>query len=348
MTVGKTIGLKVALALGGNLLIRNSPRDCLTTILFHSFTFNEEPLTQARERLKIQCEWLKSNYHPLTLSAATEGVREGNLPKKSLLITIDDAHLDILEVFDIFESFELPVAIFVCAGWSANASQPEAATVLAGLVSDLEWYEGPDRELSFPCGTLNVLRDKWRRRETVTELIKNRDNWRPYLAQIVEELNSCRPARRRNFCNWQELIELQNLGVEIGCHSVSHMNLAEADQTRLRFEIMEAREILVAKFGRSEVFAYPFGGPADFSQTTSETLRQAGFRCAFLTRSDFASGRENPLELPRIPLPDRPMSLSEFRARVGGGGVVIANMRNYMHPYSRKINDRGPDKQSLR
>jgi peptidoglycan/xylan/chitin deacetylase (PgdA/CDA1 family) len=340
MTVGKTIGLKVALALGGNLLIRNSPRDCLTTILFHSFMFNEEPLTQARERLKIQCDWLKSNYRPLTLTAATEGVRGGSLPKNPLLITIDDAHLDILDVFDIFQSFELPITIFVCAGWSANASQPEDATVLAGLVSDLEWYEGPDRELTFPCGSLKIQGDKWRRRDTVTSLIENRDSWRPYLAQVVTELNSWRPARRRNFCNWQELIELQKLGVEIGCHSVSHMNLAEADQARLRFEIMEAKEILVTKFGRSEVFAYPFGGPDSFSQTTSDTLKQAGFRYAFLTRSDFASEKDNPLELPRIPLPDRRLSFSEFRARVGGGGVVIANMRNYMHPNSRKIDDR--------
>jgi len=340
MTIAKTIGLKIALTVGGNLLLRNSPSDCLTTILFHNFTFREEPLSRARERLKHQCDWLKSNYSPMTLTAATEGLRGGNVPTKPLLITIDDAHIDILEVFDIFQSFDLPIAIFVCAGWCANASQPEDDTVLAGLVSDLEWYSGPEKELLFPCGRLEIQRDKSSRREVVTGLIRNRSNWQPYLGQLVEKLHSSRAVTRRNFCNWQELIELQKLGVEFGCHSVSHMNLAEADTSRLEFEIFEARRILVAKFGKCEAFAYPFGVPGAYSEKTLETLKQAGFSVAFLTRPDFASGKENPYELPRISLPDRPLSFDEFRARVGGGGVVISNVRDYVgHIFGKSIND---------
>lgn len=330
MTVLKTIAFRTALALGGNLLMPNSPRDCLTTILFHHFAFAGEPLTHAREKLKYQCDWLKKTYSPMTLTEATEGLRVGNLPNRSLLITIDDAHLGVLDVFDIFQSFDLPITIFVCAGWSANASQPENDTMLARAVTDLEWYSGPEKELLFPCGSLSIQSEKRRRRETVKQLLKNQDDWLPYLEQILQELNSHRPIARRTFCNWQELVELQNCGVDIGCHSVSHINLGEADKSRAEFEICEAKRILVAKFGKCEVFAYPFGGPGSFSRTTSEILNQAGFRFAFLTRSDFASGKDDPYELPRIPLPDPPLSLVEFRARVGGGGVVIANVRDYI------------------
>ncbi len=330
MTVLKTIAFRTALAFGGNLLMRNSPHDYLTTILFHKFKFDEEPLGRARERLKSQCDWLQKNYTPLTLTAATESLRVGDLRNRPLLVTIDDAHLDILDVSDIFRSFDLPITIFVCAGWCANASPAEDDTALARAVTDLEWYSGPEKELLFPCGRLMIQPDRQRGRETVKYLLKNHEDWRPYLGQVIQELNSSRPIGRRTFCNWQELVELQNFGVAMGCHSVSHTNLGEADKSRAEFEICEAKRILVAKFGKCEVFAYPFGGPGSFSRTTSEILKQAGFRFAFLTHSDFATGKEDPHELPRIPLPDPPLSLIEFRARVGGGGIVIANVRDYI------------------
>jgi peptidoglycan/xylan/chitin deacetylase (PgdA/CDA1 family) len=330
MTILRTAGLSIALAMGGKLLLRNSPRYCLTTVLFHKFTFDGESLAKARDRLKYQCEWLKKNYSPMTLTAATDGLSAGRLPNMPLLITIDDAHIDTLDVFDIFRTFELPIAIFVCAGWCANASPAEDDTKLAGLVSDLEWYSGPEKELSFPCGRLKIQRDKRHRREMITSLIKDREKWKPFFEEIVRELRSNRPARPRNFCNWQELIELQRCDVEIGCHSVSHMNLAESDESRAEFEICEAKKILSSKFGECGTFAYPFGIPGSFSTLTSETLKRAGFQFAFLTRSDFATGREDPHELPRISLPDRPLALAEFRARVGGGGIVIANLRNYI------------------
>ena len=87
-------------------------------------------------------------------------MRDGALSGKPLLITIDDAHLDTLDVFDIFQSFDLPLAIFVCAGWTAGASAIEVDTALARLASDIEWYYGPERELVFPCGALDLSRDK--------------------------------------------------------------------------------------------------------------------------------------------------------------------------------------------
>src|ERR1043165_7667590 len=136
MTFLTTAALRFAL-LGRNLTSK-SPYHCLTTVLFHNFMFEGEHLEQCRERLKRQCEWLKRNYNAITLSDATEALH--NRLTTPLLITLDDACIDIFDVFDIFKSLELPIVIFVCAGWSANASSLDDDTALAGLLSDLEWY----------------------------------------------------------------------------------------------------------------------------------------------------------------------------------------------------------------
>lgn len=334
----KAIAPQIALALGGKYMLRNSPDDCLTTVLFHKFVFNDESVDQARERLKIQCDWLRRNFTPLNLAAAYEAIKIDRLPPRALLITIDDAHVDVAKVADVFESFNLPIIVFVCAAWCADVSQPDDDTALAQLVSAIEWYNGPPNLLRFPCGTLELRLEKSDKREMIDSIIANHEVWRPYLSRALEAVNSYRLNRQRRTCTWQELTDLHKRGVEVGCHSVTHMNLAEASQTRLAFEIHESKRILIDKFGRCDGFAYPFGVPGSFSPTTSEALTQAGFPFAFITRSDFASSKANWHELPRIALPDRALSFGEFRARIAGGGVVISNMRDYSTSFIRKAN----------
>jgi hypothetical protein len=106
--------------------------------------------------------------------------------------------------------------------------------------------------------------------------------------------------------------------------------LGQADQPRAEFEIFEAKRILTFKFGNMDAFAYPFGGHGSYSDATSELVKRAGFRLAFLTHSDFADREDDHFRLPRIALPNRPMALAEFRARVGGGGIVLAKVRDYV------------------
>ena len=82
----------------------------LTTILFHRFFFGDEAAETSRDRLKRQCEWLRKHFTPVDLNAVKGGLKESKLPPRPLLVTIDDAKIEILRVADIFAAFELPVA----------------------------------------------------------------------------------------------------------------------------------------------------------------------------------------------------------------------------------------------
>ena len=308
----------------------NSRATCLTTILFHRFFFDEEPVEKGRDRLKRQCEWLRKNYTPMSLPAALKGLRVGQFPSRPLLITMDDALIDILEVRDIFESFELPITIFVCVGWCENASSRDSSqdSQVARLVTMLEWYEGPDKDLEIDSGRVRVRLHRGQRDVTIDQLLANQTELRPHLPHILAQLSEVtRRNSRRNVCTWDELIDLHATGTHIGCHSVSHVNLGAASPTRMAFEIIVARRILEAKFGECPVFAYPFGTPGSFTCLTAAELEKAGFQFAFLTHSDFADKNTDPFELPRIALPDRSISYVEFCVRVAGAGVALRKIR---------------------
>jgi peptidoglycan/xylan/chitin deacetylase (PgdA/CDA1 family) len=311
----------------------NSREKCLTTILFHRFFFNEEPVERGRDRLKRQCEWLRKNYTPMTLKAATKGLRIGCFPKRSLLVTIDDALVDILDVKDIFESFELPITIFVCVGWCADASSADLNddTLLACIVNMFEWYEGPDREVDIDHGRLKLKLCRAQRDRVIDLILANQKELRPHFGHILAQLYKVTNRNgKRIVCTWDELTDLKVSGADIGCHSISHVNLGNASPTRMAFEITEARRILEAKFRECAAFAYPYGCPGTFNDSTTAALNNAGFHFAFLTHSDFAGGDTDPYHLPRIALPDRSMSHVEFCARVAGSGVAYRKARELL------------------
>jgi peptidoglycan/xylan/chitin deacetylase (PgdA/CDA1 family) len=309
------------------LQLLNLAGNRLTTILFHRFFFEEESAERSRDRLKRQCEWLRSHFSPLSLESATGAFQSDQLPPKPLLITIDDAKIELLRVADIFAAFDLPISIFVCVGWSAKESLDEDSSV-ARLVNQIEWYAGAPKTIDTNRGKIAVGASKLETRKAVDLILSDTGGPQPDFEAILSILRNEQGGHdRRVTCSWAELADLKRSGASIGGHSVSHVNLAEASPLRMKFEIAETRRILAGKFDTCEVFAYPYGMSNTFSAATTKQLSQQGFRYAFLTHSDYPDSETDPLHLPRISMPDRAMSHPEFCVRASGVGVLYRKLK---------------------
>jgi peptidoglycan/xylan/chitin deacetylase (PgdA/CDA1 family) len=325
MTSIKNLAVRAAFFAGIPRWLTNSPEACLTTVLFHRFIYTRESMTTARDRLKRQCEWLSARYTPITLSKSIRALHGEGLPTRPLLITIDDALIDLLEFVDIFQAFEFPITVFACAGWCAEDSAPDADTFLARTVNKLEWYNGQNKAISVDGGRLAINLDRENMGATIDDLLAKRNDWSPYLDAVLGQLGENTELENgRKCCSWDELFDLSKTGAQIGSHSVSHVRLGEASPTRIAFEIVEAQRILKKTFGSCAAFAYPYGMRGTYNQSTTAVLMQAGFDIGFLTVAGFAGAGTDPFHVPRIALPDRPLEFEEFRARVGGGAVVLA------------------------
>jgi peptidoglycan/xylan/chitin deacetylase (PgdA/CDA1 family) len=85
---------------------------------------------------------------------------------------------------------------------------------------------------------------------------------------------------------WEQLAELHKEGVEIGSHTISHIDLrtvhgrsSEAYEQWLHDEIVESRHTIEkATGGRCIVFAYPAGG---WNQKVRDVVKEAGYEAAF-------------------------------------------------------------------
>jgi len=115
------------------------------------------------------------------------------------------------------------------------------------------------------------------------------------------------------YLTWVQLDELVRSGWEIGSHSVNHEHLAELDDTKLKFELTVAKQVLESRLNLDVVsLAYPFG---NYNDKVIAGAEAAGYKIAFTTNRGWANSKVSPFTLNRIYCYAN-MGLTEFKRRL--------------------------------
>jgi peptidoglycan/xylan/chitin deacetylase (PgdA/CDA1 family) len=119
------------------------------------------------------------------------------------------------------------------------------------------------------------------------------------------------------YCSAADLRALDDAGMLLGAHTVSHPVLSRLPEADQRAEIRDSFDRLAAVVGGldARLFAYPFGGPETFTGTTASLLADAGCDAAFTTvsdRIDAATLADRPLALPRRDCNEFPHGAASF------------------------------------
>jgi len=130
---------------------------------------------------------------------------------------------------------------------------------------------------------------------------------------------------------WDQLAEMRDAGVEIGCHSYTHQNLkgkaakSAAEVKRLgyegwlRKEIVESKQLLESRLGiKVSTFAYPEGS---YNEKAREVVKEGGYEAAFVTygqRNGFSSPSFDVIGRYAIEA-GKPKTFQTAMAMIGGG-----------------------------
>lgn len=118
------------------------------------------------------------------------------------------------------------------------------------------------------------------------------------LARRIEEAAPAPAPSIDRFMSWPQIEEMARHGVTFGAHTVNHEILTRMDAAGARAEVAGSRAMLDARLaGMGAFFAYPNG---DFDAGVADIVREAGFDCAFTTRSGRVRAGDDPWTLPRI------------------------------------------------
>lgn len=123
---------------------------------------------------------------------------------------------------------------------------------------------------------------------------------------------------------WDEIREVEAMGVAIGAHGLTHAGLAPLREEVQGHEISECAALLEGMLGhRVEALAYPYGTSADYTETTKRLVQGRGFKYAVTNHYGINTPGTDRWALRRIWI-DATDSMGMFKAKVEGRLDVLA------------------------
>jgi peptidoglycan/xylan/chitin deacetylase (PgdA/CDA1 family)/folate-dependent phosphoribosylglycinamide formyltransferase PurN len=99
----------------------------------------------------------------------------------------------------------------------------------------------------------------------------------------------------------EEVRALPSLGIEVGAHTVNHVNLGEVPAAVARVEANESRSQLEAILGSSVAcFSFPFGRLQNISEEARTVVKAAGYDAMFSAHGGFVQGGTDLFDIPRL------------------------------------------------
>jgi peptidoglycan/xylan/chitin deacetylase (PgdA/CDA1 family) len=252
--------------------------DFLSIVNYHYFS-NEptegDDLEVSFQTIEQQIRTLKDEYSLLPCVPGLDSLfmqQGGELRTPVVILTIDDADCNILQLVPILEKYQVPITIFVPVGFCLDGES------LDGLRS---------RCLHF--GIFNLLNkaeghERYNLENCFNEVMGlNIDQLKELLDKMLIEAGSGQdPLTERKLLNVKDLEEISRHElVTLASHSMSHVRLALLPDKWLKWEIGQSIDYIKGWGGEGEVFSYPYGNKGSFNGDTQKVLEEKGVKYAF-------------------------------------------------------------------
>jgi peptidoglycan/xylan/chitin deacetylase (PgdA/CDA1 family) len=268
------------------------------------------------QRLAQHLEVLRTDYRPAPLAELTDALVDGGLVDRSVAVTFDDGYAGVLHwAQPLLENAMIPATAFITAGFLGGDREfwwEELDSLLPsdGAVPPTLEIEAAGTRFSWkePGRLRRRLRRTSRRLQLYVELFRAVRRLDPADRRFfLDEIAAATGLERTLRPDHRPLTpaELRELGsqslIEIGAHTVSHPVLSTLSASEQRDEIVRSKELLEELLGqRVESFAYPHGGPLDYTHESVLAARQAGFARACANVPALVRDGVDPFQLPRF------------------------------------------------
>ncbi len=251
---------------------------------------------------------LTSRYNVLRLEDAVRALADGTaLPANAVSITFDDGYADNLAAARMLARYGASATFYLTTGcidgrlpfWPSELRELVHSVTAPSIT--LEPGDGRRVEISLNAGERGqVIR-------LISQLFKSRSI--PDRERMREALRrqAGSPAYISPMLTWTEVAELQQLGMTIGGHTVTHPNLPSAGLDAAVAEIAGCRADIQQALGIDvKMFSYPNGGAERYvTPDLQRAVRGAGFDAATTSSNGFATRQSDLFALERVQVAHR-------------------------------------------
>jgi len=282
--------IKLAMKLGGLQLAKFITRKTPRIFMYHSFSEHEVAGAVSKEKLEWQMGEIKKNFNPITLLELSTLISSNKpVPNNTIVITIDDGYKNFYDIaYPILKRYNVPATFFVTTGFINGDLwlwPDQLKWLLKQSSSALKKVTLSNQEFSL-AGTFQqnwqVMNDFFL---SVTDELKHN-----CIQSLAEQLSIVLPTnapKQYEACTWQQLQEMQDWGVEIGGHTVTHPSLGQINNQQAESEIMGCLQEINKQLGeRKRTFCYPNGAPNDYNEKIKKIVKVSGFVSAVTAFND--------------------------------------------------------------
>ena len=253
--------------------------------MYHRFTESETAGLCSRNTFLKQVRYIRHNYRALTLAELASCIKKQKpVPANAVVITVDDGYEDFYRfAYPILKEEGVPATFFVATGFVNRDLW--LWTDQVGWLLRKEFVVPESKQISgfnVKPGRYDNVRRLSLRNALLAHLLTIPDDEKH---ECIAELSNitCRPLPTESpeefaAVTWQQLQEMQDNGIEIGGHTVTHPSLGQVDYARAKQEIVGCMSDLTENLGdRPRTFCYPNGMPSDFQSFLPGLIADAGF-----------------------------------------------------------------------
>lgn len=263
-------------------------------LMYHRFSEQAAPGCTSRDAFAAQLQYLRQYHTVTTLYDVVAALRAGRkVPRNAVILTIDDGYEDFYQVaFPLLREFELVATLFVTTGFVSGEQWlwpdkvdwllSEVDTIPAGISIG---------KLTLDAGVLDERRrsDCWA--QLIHYLLTVTDGEKQQLIDtLARQLGKALPEsapRQYSACSWEQLQEMQDYGIELGGHTVTHPSLGSVTSSQASAEINGCKSMLEQRLGSlPRPFCYPNGTINDYNSDVAQLVEAAGFFSAVTAFDD--------------------------------------------------------------
>jgi peptidoglycan/xylan/chitin deacetylase (PgdA/CDA1 family) len=256
------------------------------------------------ERFTEQLAFIAAEYNVLPLREVVDRMEAGApLPARTAVLTFDDAFRNVLTTaYPVLEKYQTPATVFVVTSLPDSRQPAWPEQVYHALVStqaESATYEGTTwllRSADERSAAYRAIAARLKRLDTGEREVQ--------MGQLLAQIGAPPPVAadaQLATMAWDEIAALAaGALVEFGSHTHTHPILSRCSVSRQAEELRISRDILRERLGRADLFAYPNGTAADFTDDTRHLLQQLEYRCGLSTIPGLNVGRADRFALRRV------------------------------------------------
>jgi peptidoglycan/xylan/chitin deacetylase (PgdA/CDA1 family) len=266
---------------------RRNPQQAFPILTFHRVNDDGDPFLPALPTRVFE-GWvahLARHYQVFTVESLVDRAEQGTVPDNAIALTFDDGYRDNLtHAAPILARYRLPATIYLSSGFIGTGEIPWFDRVAIAIKATDRVRLSLGDEAALP---LSSAAERLQAVDAALGYLKRLPDHerRVKLDRLVVDLGGKpREERKTDMLSWDDVHALRGLGFSIGAHTVSHPILSRVGAEQAWTEIHDSKVAIERALGAAvRGFAYPNGGAGDYTESTVELVRRAGFDHAVTT-----------------------------------------------------------------